>query len=57
MGGVHKLMILLRDLVKEQVQKIIGEEMGGGQGDPDRDVCSWFKKFTIVRFMRFHNTV
>ena len=27
--GVHKLMILLRDLVKEQLQNIFGEEMGG----------------------------
>ena len=34
-GGVHKLMILLRDLVEEIVQKIFGEEMEGGQGDPD----------------------
>ena len=33
--GVHKLMILLRDLVKEKLQKIICEEMGVGQGDPD----------------------
>ena len=28
-GGVHKLMISLRDLVKEKIRKIIGEEMGG----------------------------
>ena len=34
-GGVHKLMILLRDLVKENLQNIFGEEMGGGQADPD----------------------
>ena len=33
--GVHKLMILLRDLVKENLQNIFGEEMGGGQEDPD----------------------
>ena len=31
-GGVHKLMILLRDLVKEQMQQIFGEEMGGSGG-------------------------
>ena len=34
-GGVHKLMILLRDLRKEFLRKFFGEEMGGGQGDPD----------------------
>ena len=34
-GGVHKLMILLRDLVKDNLQRIFGEEMGRGQGDPD----------------------
>ena len=34
-GGVHKLMILLRDLPKEFSTKFFGEEMGGGQGDPD----------------------
>ena len=34
-GGVHKLMILLRDLPKEFLKKFFGEEMGGGQGDPD----------------------
>ena len=28
-GGVRKLMILLRDLVKEILQKIFGEEMVG----------------------------
>ena len=33
-GGVHKLIILLRDLVKETIHKLFGEEMGG-QGDPD----------------------
>ena len=31
-GGVHKLMILLRDLVKKQIPKILGEEMGGVRG-------------------------
>ena len=31
-GGVHKLMILLRDLVKENLQNIFGEEMGGVRG-------------------------
>ena len=34
-GGVHKLMILLRNVLNEKLQKIFGEEMGGGQGDPD----------------------
>ena len=33
--GVHKIQILIRDLLKEFLQKIFGEEMGGGQGDPD----------------------
>ena len=28
-GGVHKLLILLEDLVEEFLQKIIGEEIGG----------------------------
>ena len=28
-GGVHKLKILLRDLVKEMLQNIFGEGMGG----------------------------
>ena len=32
-------MILLRDLVKENLQKKIGAEMGG-QGDPDRLIIS-----------------
>ena len=31
-GGVHKLMILLRDLVKEVLLKIFGKEMGGVRG-------------------------
>ena len=31
-GGVHKLMILLRDLLKEQIQKIFGKDMGGVRG-------------------------
>ena len=36
LGGVHKIQILIRDLLKEFLQqKIFGEEMGGGQGDPD----------------------
>ena len=33
-GGVHKIQILIRDLLKESLQKIIGEEMGE-KGDPD----------------------
>ena len=35
LGGVHKIHILIRDLLKEFLQNIFGEEMGGGQGDPD----------------------
>ena len=31
-GWVHKLMILPMDLVKEQLQNIFGEEMGGSGG-------------------------
>ena len=31
-GGVHKLMILLRDLPKEFLRKFFGEEMGGYRG-------------------------
>ena len=31
-GGVHKLMILLRDLAKENLQNTFGEEMGGSGG-------------------------
>ena len=33
-GGVHKLMILLRDLPKKFLRKLFGEEMGGGSGGP-----------------------
>ena len=33
------MMILLRDLVTEKKQNIFGEEMGGGQGDPDPLIC------------------
>ena len=35
LGGVHKIQILIRDLLKEILQQNFGEEMGGGQGDPD----------------------
>ena len=31
-GGVHKLMILLRDLPKDLLRKLFGEEMGGVRG-------------------------
>ena len=31
-GGVHKLMILLRDLPKEFLRKFFGEEKGGSGG-------------------------
>ena len=31
-GGVHKLMILLRELVKDVLRKIFGEEMWGVRG-------------------------
>ena len=30
--GVHKMQILIRDLLKEILQKIFGEEMGGVRG-------------------------
>ena len=43
-GGVHELMILLRDLLKEQLQHIFGEEMGGVRGTQtpslNNDKCS-----------------
>jgi len=32
LGGVHKIQILIRDLLKEFLQKIFGEEMGGSGG-------------------------
>ena len=32
LGGVHKIQILVRDLLKEILQKIFGEEMGGSGG-------------------------
>ena len=32
LGGVHKIQILIRDLLKEILQKIFGEEMGGARG-------------------------
>ena len=31
-GGVHKLMLSLRDLSKETLQKVFGEEIGGVRG-------------------------
>ena len=31
-GGVHKIQILIRDLLKEFLQQIFGEEMGGSGG-------------------------
>ena len=31
-GGVHKIQILIRDLLKEFLQKIFGEEKGGVRG-------------------------
>ena len=31
-GGVHKIQILIRDLLKEILQKIFVEEMGGSGG-------------------------
>ena len=48
-GGVHKLMILLRDLVKERLQNIFGEEMGGVRGT--QTPLSFYrdpKNFTII---------
>ena len=41
-GGVHKLMILQRDFVDDFLTKFFGEEMGGGQGDPDPLVSKQF---------------
>ena len=32
LGGVYKIQILIRDLLKENLQKIFGEEMGGSGG-------------------------
>ena len=32
MGGVHKLLIVPGDLVKDILQNIFGEEMGGSGG-------------------------
>ena len=32
LGGVHKIQILIRDLLKEFLQEIFGEEMGGVRG-------------------------
>ena len=29
------MMILLRDFLKDFLRNLFGEEMGGGQGDPD----------------------
>ena len=42
-GGVHKLMILLRDLAKETLQNIFGEEMGGVTGNqtPLMGLLAW----------------
>ena len=38
-GGVHKLMIFLRDLPKEFLIKFFGEEMGGSGGPrPPREI-------------------
>ena len=34
-GGVHKIQILIGDLLKEILQEVFGEEVVGGQGDPD----------------------
>ena len=34
-GGGTQVDDLLRDLVKEQIRNIFGQEMGGGQRDPD----------------------
>ena len=33
-GAVHKLKILLRDLLKKSLQNIFGEEMGDVRGTP-----------------------
>ena len=45
LGGVHKIQILIRDLLKECLQKNFGEEMGGVQGDPDPLIKSYMSRF------------
>ena len=40
-GGVHKIQILIRDLLKEFLQKIFGEEMGGSGGPRPPDHLSF----------------
>ena len=39
------MMILLRDLPKENLKKIFGEEMRGGHGDPDPLVGKYRKRY------------
>ena len=43
MGGVHKIQISIRENVEYFLRKFFGEEMGGGQGDPDPLVNKTFK--------------
>ena len=35
MGGVHKLMISIKEKLEEILRNFFGEEIRGGQGDPD----------------------
>ena len=44
-------MILLRDLLHDKIQKVFGEEMGGGQGDPDPGGEKY--SFTVVLGRRY----
>ena len=44
------MMTLLRDLPKEFLRKFFGEEMGGGQGDPDPFIV--FSSFLDEVFFR-----
>ena len=51
LGGVHKMQILIRDLLKEFLQQIFGEERGGlgGRGEPQaggREITHWTDKKT-----------
>ena len=53
-GGVHKLMILLRDLPKEFLRKFFGEEMGGSGGPrpPGGFLCSIRFIYVLISFSK-----
>ena len=48
LGGVHKIQILIRDLLKEFLEQIFGEEMGGSGGPrpPYVKTPSWCRDMT-----------